>query len=71
MAKTTSKAPSAKGSDPGDADQISAAEPACSGPWVEIYARRELQYQKLLRRAKLAPRLVIKLDRRTSPPADF
>ncbi|MER9233430.1 hypothetical protein NKI56_15220 [Mesorhizobium sp. M0622] len=72
MEKTTSKAPSAKGSDPGDADQISAAEPACSGPWVEIYARRELQYQKLLKRAKLVPRLVVRLDRRTAnPPADF
>ncbi|MCP9229584.1 hypothetical protein NMG46_04865 [Mesorhizobium sp. LMG 17147] len=54
------------------ADQISAAESACSGPWVEIYARRELQYQKLLKRAKLVPRLVIKLGRRTAnPPADF
>ncbi|MER8783190.1 hypothetical protein NKI72_15495 [Mesorhizobium sp. M0437] len=64
--------PSAKGSDPGDGDQISAAEPACSGPWVEIYAGRELQYQKLLKRAKLVPRLVVRLGRRTAnPPADF
>ncbi|MER8591047.1 hypothetical protein NKH33_05520 [Mesorhizobium sp. M1182] len=72
MEKTSSKAPSAKGSSPGDADQISAAEPACSGSWVEIHARRELQYQKLLKRAKLVPRLVVRLGRRTaSPPADF
>jgi len=40
--------------------------------WVEIYAMRELQYQKLMKRAKVVPRPFIKLDRRTaSPPADF
>ena len=40
--------------------------------WVEIYAMRELQYQKLMKRAKVVPRPFIKLDRRTAnPPADF
>jgi aminomethyltransferase len=40
--------------------------------WVEIYAMRELQYQKLMKRAKIVPRPFIKLDRRSaSPPADF
>ncbi|RWN70346.1 MAG: aminomethyl transferase family protein [Mesorhizobium sp.] len=40
--------------------------------WVEIYAMRELQYQKLMKRAKVVQRPFIKLDRRTaSPPADF
>lgn len=40
--------------------------------WVEIYAMRELQYQKLMKRAKVVARPFIKLDRRTaSPPADF
>lgn len=40
--------------------------------WVEIYARRELQYQKLMKRAKVVARPFIKLDRRTAnPPADF
>lgn len=40
--------------------------------WVEIYAMRELQYQKLMKRAKVVPRPFIKLERRTaSPPADF
>jgi aminomethyltransferase len=40
--------------------------------WVEIYAMRELQYQKLMKRAKIVPRPFIKLDRRTAnPPADF
>ncbi|TIS04909.1 MAG: aminomethyl transferase family protein, partial [Mesorhizobium sp.] len=40
--------------------------------WVEIYALRELRYQKLMKRAKVVPRPFIKLDRRTAnPPADF
>ncbi|TIO09635.1 aminomethyltransferase family protein [Mesorhizobium sp.] len=40
--------------------------------WVEIYAMRELQYQKLMKRAKVVPRPFIRLDRRTAnPPADF
>jgi aminomethyltransferase len=40
--------------------------------WVEIYAMRELQYQKLMKRAKIVPRPFVKLDRRSaSPPADF
>lgn len=39
--------------------------------WVEIYAMRELQYQKLMKRAKVVPRPFVKLDRRTaSPPAE-
>jgi aminomethyltransferase len=40
--------------------------------WVEIYAMHELQYQKLMKRAKVVPRPFIRLDRRTAnPPADF
>ncbi|HEY4193781.1 MAG TPA: aminomethyl transferase family protein, partial [Mesorhizobium sp.] len=40
--------------------------------WVEIYAMRELQYQKMMKRAKVVQRPFIKLDRRTAnPPADF
>ncbi|MGB3831226.1 MAG: aminomethyltransferase family protein [Mesorhizobium sp.] len=40
--------------------------------WVEIYAMRELKYEKLMKRAKVVPRPFIKLDRRAaSPPADF
>jgi aminomethyltransferase len=40
--------------------------------WVEIYAMRELKYEKLMKRAKVMPRPFIKLDRRTAnPPADF
>ena len=40
--------------------------------WVEIYALRELQYMKLMKRAKVVPRPFVKLDRRTAtPPADF
>ncbi|TIS81381.1 MAG: aminomethyl transferase family protein, partial [Mesorhizobium sp.] len=40
--------------------------------WVEIYALRELRYQKLMKRAKVVPRPFIKLDRRTAdPPTDF
>src|SRR5688572_18807203 len=39
--------------------------------WVEIYALRELKYEKLMKRAKIVPRPFIKLDRRTAnPPAD-
>ena len=39
--------------------------------WVEIYAMRELQYQKMMKRAKVVPRPFIKLERRTlNPPAD-
>jgi aminomethyltransferase len=39
--------------------------------WVEIYALRELQYQKLMKRAKVVPRPFVKLDRRTAdPPAE-
>jgi aminomethyltransferase len=36
--------------------------------WVEIYAMRELQYQKLMKRARVVPRPFIKLDRRTANP---
>ncbi|RFC68516.1 MULTISPECIES: aminomethyltransferase family protein [Mesorhizobium] len=36
--------------------------------WVEIYAMRELQYHKLMKRAKVVPRPFIKLDRRTANP---
>jgi aminomethyltransferase len=40
--------------------------------WVEIYAMRELRYEKLMKRAKIVPRPFVKLDRRTAnPPADF
>lgn len=40
--------------------------------WVEIYAMRELKYEKMMKRAKVVPRPFIKLDRRTAnPPADF
>lgn len=40
--------------------------------WVEIYAMRELKYERLMKRAKVVQRPFIKLDRRTaSPPADF
>jgi len=38
--------------------------------WVEIYAMRELRYQKLMKRARVAPRPFVKLARRTAnPPA--
>jgi aminomethyltransferase len=33
--------------------------------WVEIYAMRELQYVKMMKRAKIVPRPFVKLDRRT------
>jgi aminomethyltransferase len=36
--------------------------------WVEIYAMRELRYEKLMKRAKVVPRPFIKLDRRTANP---
>ena len=36
--------------------------------WVEIYAMRELKYEKLMKRAKIVPRPFIKLDRRTANP---
>ncbi|MBX3583466.1 MAG: aminomethyltransferase family protein [Rhizobiaceae bacterium] len=40
--------------------------------WVEIYAMRELKYERLMKRARIVPRPFIKLDRRTAnPPADF
>ncbi len=39
--------------------------------WVEIYAMRELQYVKLMKRAKIVERPFVKLARRTAtPPAD-
>lgn len=40
--------------------------------WVEIYAMRELQYHRLMKRAKIVPRPFIKLWRRTAtPPGAF
>ncbi|WP_027232649.1 aminomethyltransferase family protein [Phyllobacterium sp. UNC302MFCol5.2] len=40
--------------------------------WVEIYAMRELRYEKMMKRARVVPRPFIKLDRRTAnPPGDF
>ncbi len=40
--------------------------------WVEIYALRELQYQKVMKRAKIVPRPFIRLDRRSAtPPGRF
>ncbi len=40
--------------------------------WVEIYALRELRYQKLMKRAKIVERPFVKLPRRTlTPPGDF
>ena len=40
--------------------------------WVEIYAMRELKYERLMKRAKVVPRPFVKLERRTAnPPADF
>jgi aminomethyltransferase len=40
--------------------------------WVEIYAMRELQYVKMMKRAKVVPRPFVRLDRRTAnPPGDF
>lgn len=40
--------------------------------WVEIYAMRELKYEKMMKKAKVVPRPFIKLDRRSAnPPANF
>ncbi|MET0575983.1 MAG: glycine cleavage T C-terminal barrel domain-containing protein, partial [Mesorhizobium sp.] len=40
--------------------------------WVEIYAMRELKFERLMNRAKVVPRPFVKLERRTAnPPADF
>ena len=40
--------------------------------WVEIYAMRELKYERMMKRARIVQRPFIKLDRRTAnPPADF
>ena len=40
--------------------------------WVEIYAMRELRYEKMMKRATVVPRPFIKLDRRmANPPGDF
>jgi aminomethyltransferase len=36
--------------------------------WVEIYALRELSYQKLMKRVKIVPRPFLKLDRRSASP---
>ncbi|MBL0371668.1 aminomethyltransferase family protein [Rhizobium sp. KVB221] len=36
--------------------------------WVEIYALRELNYQKLMKPVKIAPRPFLKLDRRGATP---
>lgn len=36
--------------------------------WVEIYAMRELKYQKMMKRAKVVPRPFVKLARRTATP---
>lgn len=38
--------------------------------WVEIYALRELQYQKMMKRAKIVQRPFIRLDRRSATPPD-
>ena len=39
--------------------------------WVEIYAMRELRYQKLMKRARIVERPFVKLPRRTAtPPTD-
>jgi len=40
--------------------------------WVEIYAMRELQYVRLMKRARVVEKPFVKLARRTAtPPADF
>ena len=36
--------------------------------WVEIYALRELNYQKLMKRVKIVPRPFLKLARRAANP---
>ena len=38
--------------------------------WVEIYALRELRYQKMMKRAKIVPRPFVKLARRTVTPGN-
>ena len=38
--------------------------------WVEIYAMRELQYQKMMKRAKVVERPFVKLARRALTPPD-
>lgn len=38
------------------------------GLWVEIYALRELQYQKLMKRARIVPRPFVTLARRSANP---
>ena len=39
--------------------------------WVEIYALRELQYSKMMKRVKIVPRPFLKLDRRgANPPGE-
>ncbi len=38
--------------------------------WVEIYAMRELQYQKMMKRARVVERPFVKLARRTLTPPD-
>jgi aminomethyltransferase len=39
---------------------------------MEIYAMRELQYVKLMKRAKIVPRPFVRLERRTAmPPGPF
>jgi aminomethyltransferase len=40
--------------------------------WVEIYAMRELRYERLMKKAKVVPRPFLRLERRTAnPPANF
>lgn len=36
--------------------------------WVEIYALRELEYQKLMKRARIVPRPFVRLARRSATP---
>jgi aminomethyltransferase len=36
--------------------------------WVEIYAMRELKYERLMKRARVVPRPFIRLERRTADP---
>ena len=39
--------------------------------WVKIYALRELQYSKMMKRVKIVPRPFLKLDRRgANPPGE-
>jgi aminomethyltransferase len=47
-------------------------QPGTADLWVEIYAMRELQYHKMMKRAKIVPRPFVKLARRTAtPPGRF